>query len=61
MKNFEQALKAQPPAGITVEKNHVNYRVKLLKKAKMYRQTMQFLNGKKNLLGVITPQNPKLS
>jgi len=54
MKNFEQALKAEPSAGIAVEKNHVNERVKLLKRAKMYRQTVQFLNSKKNLLGVIS-------
>ena len=60
MKNFEQVLRAEPSAGITVEKNHVNYRVKLLKKAKMYRQTMQFLNGKKNLLAVIADKNHKL-
>jgi len=59
MKNFEQALKAGPSAGISVEKNHVNYRVKLLKSAKMYRQSMKFLNGKKNLLGVIS-QDSKL-
>jgi len=60
MKNFEQALKVEPSRGISVEKNHVNYRVKLVKRAKMYRQTMQFLNGKRSLLGVIAPQNPKL-
>jgi hypothetical protein len=61
MNNFDQALRKEIPSCISVEKNHAIdraiYRAKLLKKAKVYRQSAKFVNVKKGLLDIISSKN----
>ncbi len=59
MNNFDQALAKKIPSGISVEGNHTAYRAKLLMRARIYKNSGKFLNIKKDLLDLVSPEVSK--
>jgi hypothetical protein len=59
MNNFDQALAKEIPSGISVEKNHAAYRIKVLNRARIYKNSAKFLNPKKDLLDLVSSKSLK--